>query len=60
MKKENHPTIVMKIDLSKAYNKSWYIRLILFHIGRCLPIVNWIMRCLTTVSFVVLINGLTS
>jgi hypothetical protein len=53
---------VLKIDLSKAYDRvSWlYIRLLLTHLGFDVPFINWAMNCLTTASFVVLINGSTS
>jgi hypothetical protein len=53
---------VLKIDLSKAYDRvSWlFIRLLLTHLGFAVPFINWAMNCLTTTSFVVLINGSTS
>jgi hypothetical protein len=53
---------VLKIDLSKAYDRvSWlYIRLLLTHLGFEVPFITWIMSCLTSTSFAVLINGSTS
>jgi hypothetical protein len=53
---------VLKIDLSKAYDRvSWlYIRLLLTHLGFEVPFISWIMSCLTTTSFAVLINGSAS
>ena len=50
---------ILKLDLSKAYDKvSWlYLRLLLTHLGFCINFIRWIMSCLTTVSFAVLING---
>jgi hypothetical protein len=59
IKSKRMPAMVVKIDLSKAYNKtSWlYPRLMLIHVGLCLPFVNWVMSCISYVSFAILING---
>ena len=53
---------IFKIDLSKAYDRvNWlYICLLLTHLGFQIDFIRWIMSCLTTVSFAVLINGATS
>jgi hypothetical protein len=53
---------VLKIDLSKVYDRvSWiFLKLLLTHLGFGFSFINWIMSCITTVSFVVLINGATS
>jgi len=53
---------ILKIDLSKAYDKvSWlYIRLLLTHLGFDIGFIRWIMSCITTISFFVLINEATS
>lgn len=54
------PTVVIKLDLSKAYNKvSWiYLRLLLLHVGFGLHLVKSIMGCVTLTYFVVLIIDL--
>lgn len=54
--------VVIKIDLSKAYDKvSWlYICLLLTHLGFNLDFIRWVMSYITTVSFAVLINGAAS
>ena len=52
--------LVMKIDLFKVYYSiDWsYIRLLLLKIGLSIPIICWIMSCITSVRYVVLVNGL--
>jgi hypothetical protein len=54
--------VVIKIDLSKAFDRvSWsFIRLLLTHLGFEVPFIRWIMACISSVTFVVLINGATS
>jgi hypothetical protein len=53
---------VLKIDLSKAYDRvSWlYVQLLLIHLGFEVHFITWIMSCLTSTSFAVLINGSVS
>ena len=53
---------VIKIDLSKAYDKvsRLYNQFLLTHLGFNLDFIRWVMSCISTVSFVVLINGATS
>ena len=50
----------MKIDIHKAYDSAnWsFIRLILLNIGLSIQSIRWIMVCITSVRYVVLINGL--
>jgi hypothetical protein len=49
----------LKIDLSKAFDiVNWaYICLLLTHLGFQVPFIKWIMACITSFSFAVLING---
>lgn len=49
----------LKIDLEKAYDKvNWtMLRLILLQIGIPFSVVRWIMACVTSASFAVLVNG---
>ena len=53
---------MLKIDLSKAYDRvNWlYVRLLLTHLGFQIDFIRWIMSCITTISFAILINGATS
>jgi len=50
---------LMKVDLNKAYDRvDWgYLRLLLLHIGLSGNVVRWIMACVTSVNFAVLVNG---
>jgi hypothetical protein len=51
--------LVLKLDLQKAYDcVNWdFLRLVLLKIGIGLKLTNWIMSCVTTPSFVILVNG---
>ena len=62
MKTKNLKGAILKIDLVKAYDKvSWmYIRLLLTHLGFDIAFIKWVMSCITTMSFLVIINGATS
>ena len=50
---------IFKIDLSKAFDKVSWIYL-LTHLGFNYAFIKWVFACITTASFVVLINGATS
>eukprot|EP00253_Pinus_taeda_P033452 PITA_33452 len=54
--------VVLKIDLSKAYDRiNWiYLRLLLTHLGFNYSFISWIMGCISNVSYAVLINGAAS
>jgi hypothetical protein len=58
IKTKNMQSIIVKIDLSKAYERvSWiYLRVMLLHIGFNVPFINWVMSCINTMSFALLIN----
>ena len=62
MKTKKIKGVVLKIDLSKAYDKvSWFfIRMLLTHLGFCISFIRWVMSYITTVSFSVLINDAAS
>uniref|UniRef100_A0A2N9FG91 Reverse transcriptase domain-containing protein n=1 Tax=Fagus sylvatica TaxID=28930 RepID=A0A2N9FG91_FAGSY len=51
--------VAMKVDLQKAYDRiNWnFLRIVLRRFGFQEVFVNWIMQCVTSVSFLVLING---
>ena len=55
-------SVVLKIDLSKAYDRvSWiYLQVILTKMGFGVSFITWVMSSLTSVSFSVLINGVAS
>lgn len=62
IRQSNKKGVVLKIDLSKAYDRiSWtYLRLLLTHLGFKVEFINRIMGCISNVSFVVLISGAAS
>ncbi len=49
----------MKLDLQKAYNRAnWkFLQAVLLNFGFHEMFVNWVMECVSSVSFSVLING---
>jgi hypothetical protein len=52
-------TIILKLDLKKAYDKvSWkFLRMLLIQIGLKWEVTQWIMACITSVNMAILING---
>jgi hypothetical protein len=59
VKKKNLKEAILKLDLSKSYDRvNWtFLHLVLIQMGMNIIMVNWIMGCLQSASFVVLING---
>jgi hypothetical protein len=59
IKKKNLKSLVLKLDLKKSYdNIDWeYLRLILLTVGFGIRLTDWIMCCVTSANFAVLING---
>jgi hypothetical protein len=59
VKIKNQKAVILKLDLSKAYDRvSWtFLHLALLQIGLCVNVVNWIMDCVQSASFAVLVNG---
>ena len=62
IKTKNLRTFILKLDLIKSFDRvNWiFIHLILIQIGAPLQTVNWILGCLTSATFAVLINGTPS
>ena len=52
-------SFALKLDLSKSYDKvSWtFVRLILIQLRMDMEMAEWIMGCIQSTSFAVLING---
>jgi len=52
-------TLVLKLDLSKAYDRvNWdMLRMILCQIGMPFGVMKWIMACVSSTNYVVLVNG---
>jgi hypothetical protein len=62
IKAKKQKALILKLDLKKDYDRvSWYfLRLILVQTSFSIPSINWIMSCVVSSTFVVLINGETS
>lgn len=56
---KRHCSMAVKTDMSKAYDRlEWeFIKLVFQRLGFHPTWVNWIMQCVTTVSYAYLING---
>jgi hypothetical protein len=62
LKSHRSKGVVLKIDLLNAFDRvKWsFIRLLLTHLGFEVPFIRWIMACISSVTFAVLINGAAS
>jgi hypothetical protein len=58
VKNNNIKAVILKFNLSKAYDRvNWtFLRLVLIQLGMNLRKMDWIMGCLQSESFTVLIN----
>ena len=59
---EKKKAVILKLDLVKSFNRvNWtFLRLVLLQIGIPVIGVNWIMGCVESSNFVVLVNGTPS
>jgi hypothetical protein len=58
-KSKKMSSLILKLDLKKAYDKvSWsFLRMLLIQIGLKWEVVQWIMGCVSSANFAVLVNG---
>ena len=58
-KTKNLSSTVMKIDPDKDYDKvNWnFLSLVLLQIGLPIELTNWIMACISSINFSILVNG---
>ena len=59
IKKRKLKAIVLKIDLIKAYDRAdWsFLRLVLLQIVLHVEVMKWIMACISTANFAIMIDG---
>ncbi|OMO55184.1 reverse transcriptase [Corchorus capsularis] len=58
-KKRKRCELALKLDLNKAYNRvEWgFLEAVLLKLGFCRKWVSWIMQCISTVSYTLVMNG---
>jgi hypothetical protein len=51
--------LALKLDLQKAYDRvNWgFLKTVLQQFGFCCKFIGWIMECISSVSFSILVNG---
>lgn len=61
VRRDREGEVALKLDISKAYNRvNWdYLKGRMQALGFCSNWINWIMRCVTTVSYEVGFNGMS-
>ena len=54
------PRCMLKIDMAKAYDftESLFLESVLKDLGFAFLFISWIMRCVTSISYSILINGI--
>jgi hypothetical protein len=59
IKQKNTPALILKLDLKKSFDcLDWnFLRLILIQFGFSHNLIKWIMGCITSANFAVLVNG---
>lgn len=59
-RKHLSPRCMLKIDLMKAYDSvEWpFLRVVLLELGFPLAFVDWVMECICSVSYSILLNGM--
>lgn len=59
VKNKREEVVILKLDLQKSYDfVKWdFLCFFMLQIGLSLHMVNWILECVTTSSFAILING---
>lgn len=52
-------SLIMKLDLVKSYDHvNWdFLRLVLLQVGLSVEAINWVMGCVSSSNFVVIVNG---
>ena len=59
IKSKNLQALIFKMDLVKAYDRVEYnfLQLVLLQIGLTIDVVDWVMGCVSSTSFAIIVNG---